>query len=275
MMVWIAAARSPPVSAEAKRQSSVPSPIEALQVVGALAAKEEELTRKRIGADPLLHLRGKIIETTPRIDRLAGKKHLRAGRQAITPIPSPPPRSATVPSRPHRYGRGLGLGKLDLDQTSPVPPRLIGRRRVPGCGQHGRSRVAGLPDHAERHKPNRVRLTWKPQPSAPIANRRVGCPRRVTTETRPHCFDFRDQRRFLLRPPLPPSRNNPRLRHAASAPLRRGFVAWHQLGTKRFMVPTHELFRRVELRSTLVASDVSWPSRRSLATRSANTRRRC
>jgi hypothetical protein len=57
-------------------------PVQALQVIAALAAKEEELTREGVGADHLLHLRGETIEAVPQIDRLTRQEHLRARSEA-------------------------------------------------------------------------------------------------------------------------------------------------------------------------------------------------
>jgi hypothetical protein len=57
-------------------------PIQALEIIAAPAAEEEEMAAERISTDHLLRLGGQAIEPVAQIDRTAGEEHLGAGREA-------------------------------------------------------------------------------------------------------------------------------------------------------------------------------------------------
>src|SRR5208282_2236558 len=56
-------------------------PIQALEIVAALAAKDEQVTAERITTNHLLCLRSQTVEPVAQVNRLTGKKDLRAGCQ--------------------------------------------------------------------------------------------------------------------------------------------------------------------------------------------------
>src|SRR5271155_4853304 len=57
-------------------------PVQALQVMTAFAAEEENMAAERVGPDDLLHLGRQTIEAGAQIDRLTGEKNLRSLGQA-------------------------------------------------------------------------------------------------------------------------------------------------------------------------------------------------
>src|SRR5215471_10900248 len=107
-------------------------PVQRLQVVAALAAKQEELTAERIGPDHLLHLRRQPVKAVAQIDRAAGEEDLGARRQADHTAPfiaCSTQRSAfslTLPSTRMRAPLGRAIS---------ITPRLsaLPRSRHTGC----------------------------------------------------------------------------------------------------------------------------------------------
>src|SRR4029079_6818714 len=104
-------------------------PIQALQVMTALAAKDEDMAAERIGADDLLHLCRQPIEPGPQIDRLAGQKHLGTRCQADHPSPftaastrrsafslTPPSTRTRTPS-----GRSISITPARSANVRPAP----------------------------------------------------------------------------------------------------------------------------------------------------------
>ena len=62
-------------------------PVQAFQVMTALAAEDEDVAAERIGADDLLCLRRQAVKAGAQIDRLASEKDLRSRRQSNHPGP--------------------------------------------------------------------------------------------------------------------------------------------------------------------------------------------
>ena len=104
-------------------------PVQALQIMTAFAAEDENLAAERIGTDDLLHLCRQTIKPGAQIDRLTGEKNLRSRRQADNRNPrtadstrrsagssTPPSTRTRTPS-----GRSISITPARPAKAEPVP----------------------------------------------------------------------------------------------------------------------------------------------------------
>ena len=107
-------------------------PVQRLQVVAALAAKEEEVTAEAIGADDLLRLGGQPSKPFRRSTGWQARKTLVPGARLITPAPSSPAARGATLSRSPAHRRGSA-------------PRSAARSRSGRSGGPGAHQLAAVP----------------------------------------------------------------------------------------------------------------------------------
>src|SRR5580693_9043960 len=173
-------------------------PVQALQIMTAFAAEEENMTAERIGPDNLLHLGRQTIEAGAQIDRLTGEKNLRSRRQAdhrnprTTDSTRRSAGSSTPPSTRTRTpcGRSISITPARSAKVEPVPREQADAAsldiRIAGLSYEGSATTPSWINPAELGAAPRATSAADFQADRQLYSRLFEIPcRRATTETWP------------------------------------------------------------------------------------------